>query len=167
MTNQFPGLARGPIDHEASSLINVTAKGKIDMGSAVFLVDETIPSSAIFPRVEQSIISSGSNQVYGIAVGGDTDGIYGDGSASADEDDRFVAAQDGESVVVCTQGRCLAKINSPTGAGIGGDLIAHSDGTLRAAITGSFIIAKSLFTTASNAEDMILVDIQRIGEKTT
>ena len=37
MTNLFPGLARGPIDHEASSVINTIANEAITMGDLVQL----------------------------------------------------------------------------------------------------------------------------------
>ena len=49
-TNRFAGLARGPIDHKSSSVINQIANGAIDMGSVV-AVTNTINSSEILPRV--------------------------------------------------------------------------------------------------------------------
>ena len=50
MTNLFVGLARGPIDHEASSVINSIANESIDMGAAVSLV--AAPTTELLPRVE-------------------------------------------------------------------------------------------------------------------
>ncbi len=106
MTNQFPGLARGPIDHEASSVINAIANEAITMGDLVQLDTSGPPTTEILPRVE--VADGGQGLVaYGIAVGGDADGIYGGGGAAADDAERATLAA-GEAIVVVTQGRCLA-----------------------------------------------------------
>ena len=67
MTNLFPGLARGPIDHEASSVINAIASESIDMGAVV--VQLAPAAIELLPRVENAdaITEIG----YGIVVGGD------------------------------------------------------------------------------------------------
>ena len=169
-TNQFPGLARGPIDHNASSVINVIANGSIQMGSAVKLI--VSPSSAeILPRATE--ITGLGDVTYGIVVGGDTDGIYGDGTANTGTDISNVAAQSaGEGVVVVTQGRCLARVGGfdQAGAGanisIGNALAASSndDGVLVQASSGSgIVIARPLQPVASGDTDIIAVDIQREG----
>lgn len=164
-TNKFPGLARGPLDHEASFVVNVIADETIDMGSVVSLVSPAaFPSNEILPRVRQTQ-SVGTFLVYGIAVGGDRDGIYGDGSASADEDDRFVAAKQGESVIICTNGRCLARVKGPTniGGNMGG---SDTDGVLQTAAVGQHAIVTTLNSISSGDTDMILVDVHVIGRIT-
>ena len=163
MTNQFLGLARGPIDHDASSVINVIANGPITMGSAVALVT-TIPSAEILPRVEETDNPT-VVRTYGIAVGGDTDGIYGDGSAASDDSTRATASA-GQGVVVVTQGRCLARVDGSTGVAIviGSPLAASTTvGVLEVADTNSTnIIARALQASTGSA-DIIAIDVQREG----
>lgn len=155
MTNNFPGLARGPIDHESSSVINVIANEQIDMGSSVSLVAE--PSAEILPRVEQG--DSQGEALYGIAVGGDADGIYGDGSASSDDTTRAALAS-GDAVVVLTQGRGLARVL--TGVALGAKLTQSATaGILETAASADEVIAIAL--QASSGTDIIAVDVQREG----
>jgi len=167
-TNRFLGLARGPIDHNASSVINVIANEAITMGSAVALV-AAIPTDELLPRVDET--DSLADITYGIVVGGDTDGIYGDGTAATDDSTR-AAASAGQGVVVVTQGRCLARVGGfdQAGAGanisIGNALAASStdDGVLvQASSTSGIVIARPLQTVASGDTDIIAVDIQREG----
>ncbi len=164
MTNQFPGLARGPIDHNASSVINVVANGAITMGSSVLLVAP--PTSEILPRVEESTSPAITDDIYGIAVGGDTDGIYGDGAAAVDDSTRATASA-GQGVVVVTQGRCLARVDGATAVAIGDPLGASTvAGVLELADnTTQFIIARALQPIASGT-DIIAVDVQREGLNT-
>ncbi len=156
MTNLFPGLARGPIDHQASSVINAIASESIDMGATV--VQIAAASNELLPRVENSdaITEIG----YGIVVGGDVDGIYGTGAASTDDTTRAANAA-GQAVVVCTQGRCLARITEATT--LGAALSPTATGTLQLANTvAHFIIARALQAGVSG--DIIAVDVQREGQ---
>jgi len=162
LTNQFPGLARGPIDHNASSVINVIANGAITMGSAVALV--AAPTSEILPRVEETDNPT-VVRTYGIAVGGDTDGIYGDGSAASDDSTRATASA-GEGVVVVTQGRCLARVDGATGVAIvvGSPLAASTTvGVLEVADTNATNIIARALQPSTGAADIIAVDVQREG----
>lgn len=174
MTNQFPGLARGPIDHNASSVINVIADDAITMGSLLKLKDLVTPtiSSELLPRVEETT-GGGTESAYGIAVGGDTDGIYGDGSTATDDSTRATASA-GQGVVVVTQGRCLARVTgfNTTGGGANisvGDALAPSEGSVSGTLVqgvgtaGLFVIARALQPVASGETDIIAVDIQREG----
>lgn len=169
MTNQYPGLARGPIDHEASSVINVIANGAITMGSAVVL-NATIPAAELLPRVDESPATAITDDIYGIAVGGDTDGIYGDGSAATDDSTRATAGA-GQGVVVVTQGRCLARVESTVAIAIGDPLGssavgAGNEGVLinAAAAPTSPVIARALQSVAAGAGfHIIAVDVQREG----
>lgn len=162
-TNRFQGLHRGPIDHKSSSVINQIANGAIDMGS-VIAVTTTINSAETLPRVEE-ISSQGSGLTYGIVVGGDVDGIYGDGSASTDDLTR-AATGALQGVVVVTQGRCPARV-SGDGASVVtiGDPLTQSAiaGVLEFATTGDTVIAFALNDVGAGDIDMIAVDVQRAG----
>lgn len=166
--NKFPGLSRGPIDHNASHLINAIADGDIDMGDAVKLVT-SIKSGEILPRVIRTAPDQGSI-VYGIAVAGDRDGIYGDGSTTTDlEDDRFVAARINESVIVCTRGRCLAKVQGglaeiTPGSNLTGGPTA---GVLDRANPLDYEVATSLGQVDIDITDidMIAIDFHKDGER--
>ena len=160
MTNKFPGLARGPIDHNASSVINVIANEAITMGSAVALVT-SVPTDELLPRVDET--DATTDVTYGIAVGGDTDGIYGDGTAASDDSTR-AAASAGQGIVVVTQGRCLARVNGlATNIAVGDPLAASTvAGVLVASVATSQTIARAL-QTSNAADDIIAVDVQREG----
>ncbi len=170
MTNQFPGLARGPIDHNASSVINATANGAITMGSALVLSTSIAPAE-ILPRVQESSAAA-DQDIYGIGVGGDTDGIYGDGTAASDDSTRATASA-GQGVVVVTQGRCLARVEGANQAGdvavAIGDALVSSDnfaGSLfvgTATDTDEVVIARALQAVTSGDLDIIAVDVQREG----
>lgn len=159
MTNLFQGLARGPIDHESSSVINVVSNdAQLDMGAAVKLIAP--PTTELLPRVEES--DAALEALYGIVVGGDNDGIYGDGSDSTDSTTRAVDSGgdvDKQGVVVCTQGRCLAKVAGGSIV-VGSKLEANGTGELRLATTGDVI---AIALQASSGTDIIAVDVQREG----
>ena len=165
LANSFPGLARGPIDHNASSVINSIANGSIQMGSAIVL-SSSIPTAELLARVEESTSGAITDLNYGIVVGGDTDGIYGDGTANTGTDISNVAAESaGQGVVVVTQGRCLARVDASTTINIGDGLGASTTpGVLEKAdgIT-QFIIARALqpVTSTPDTLNIIAVDVQR------
>ena len=172
MTNQFLGLARGPIDHNASAVINSIANGAITMGSAVELI-ATPSGSELLPRVQEVDGSDDTFPTYGIAVGGDTDGVYGDGTAATDDTNRATASA-GQGVVVVTQGRCLARVNGEDSVGSGaiinvGDPLCINDdnapGVLFLATAGNNqeVIARALQPVVLGETDIIAVDIQREG----
>jgi len=154
MTDLFVGLHRGPIDHEASSVINAVSNESIDMGAAVALV--TPPSTELLPRVDT--VDAQGETSYGVAVGGDVDGIYGDGSDSTDDTTRATNAA-GQGVVVVTQGRCKAKIDGTIV--LGDPLTASAAGGLEVAAASDEVIAIAL--QAASAGDMAAVDVQRQG----
>ena len=163
MTNQFLGLARGPIDHNASSVINSIANEAITMGSAVNLF-ATTPTAELLPRVEET--DAAADIPYGIAVGGDTDGNYGDGSAATDDSTRATASA-GQGIVIVTQGRCLARVLGASTLVIGDKLIASSTAgvlTKAGASNTETVIARALQDVADAETDIIAVDVQREGE---
>jgi len=161
-TNQFTGLARGPIDHNASSVINVIANEAITMGSAVALVT-TVPTDELLPRVDET--DATTDVTYGIAVGGDTDGIYGDGTAASDDSTR-AAASAGQGVVVVTQGRCLARVLGVSTLVIGDQLTPTATaGVLTKIAPGTgLVVARALQPVADGDTDIIAVDVQREGQ---
>jgi len=161
-TNRFQGLARGPIDHKSSSVINQVAEGAIDMGGVVLLT--ALNSAETLPRVEQLGGNQGSFLVYGIAVGGDNDGIYGDGAASTDDSTRATTGTL-QGVVIVTQGRCLARVSGSAGAIIIGSSLTPSAaaGVLELAGAGDSVIAIALNGVLGADTDMIAVDVQRTG----
>jgi hypothetical protein len=154
MTDLFVGLHRGPIDHEASSVINAVSNESIDMGAAVALVAP--PSTELLPRVE--VGDAQGEALYGIAVGGDVDGIYGDGADSTDDTTRATNAA-GQGVVVVTQGRCKAKIDGTII--LGAPLTASAAGGLETALASDEVLAIAL--QGASAGDMAAVDVQRQG----
>lgn len=156
MTNFYPGLHRGPIDHQSSSVINSIANEAIDMGAVVVLIDA--PATELLARVENG--DAITEQGYGIAVGGDADGIYGDGSASSDDTTRAATAA-AQAVVIVTQGRCPAKVTGdiPVGTRLG----VSATGTLQLAIATQQVIAIALQDTLGVGDHIIAVDVQREG----
>ncbi len=163
MTNFYLGLARGPIDHNASSVINLIANGAIEMGSSVILV--TTPSTAeLLSRVQEQPSPAITDSIYGIAVGGDTDGIYSTTGAPSLNDSTRATASAGQGVVVVTQGRCLARVDGSGTAIVVGDPLSASTtaGILVVSVTTSHTIARAL-QPSTGATDIIAVDIQREG----
>ena len=161
MTNQFQGLARGPIDHQSSSVINVIANEAIEMGSVVTLVTPIV-SAEILPRVEEG--DAATDVGYGIAVGGDTDGIYSTTGAASGDDSTRATASAGEGVVVVTQGRCLARVTNAAAIAIGDPLSPSATaGVLELADAATdFIIARAL-QIPTGTTDIIAIDVQREG----
>lgn len=167
-SNKFVGLARGPIDHESSSVINVISSSAITMGSVVAL--DGFPTSEILPRVLELSSEQGSQLAYGIAVGGDNDGIYGpDGTATSTPFRATTTSSQG--VVVVTQGRCPARVKgtqngSSATINIGDKLTMSTlSGILEKAVDSSsdFVIATALNSVAADDTDIIAVDVQREG----
>ncbi len=162
MTNFYQGLARGPIDHEASSVINSISNEAIEMGSVVTLVT-SIVTTELLPRVEEG--DAAADVSYGIAVGGDTDGIYSTTGAASGDDSTRATASAGQGVVIVTQGRCLARVDGNADAIVIGDPLSASAtaGVLELANAATdHIIARAL-QPSGLATDIIAVDVQREG----
>ena len=168
--NIFPGLHRGPIDHEASSVINTISKGTISMGSVVAL-DTAFVAGDLLPEVEESV-TQGTINGYGVAVGGDVDGIYGSGIEPADDSTRATNGQ-GQGVVVVTRGRCLARVITATNAAVPtGEKLTVSiiTGVLEVAGTSDWIVATALQTipdpgVGNRALNMIAVEVNKEGQR--
>ncbi len=162
MVNNYVGLHRGPIDHEASSVINSIASEAINMGSAVRL-NTTIPSTELLPRVDEA--DTINEQAYGIAVGGDRDGIYGTGATDGGSGDNLATDALGQGVVVVTQGRCPARVTGTIA--VGDKLVVEGTGAGLLTVPAipaeaDRVIAIALQANATG-EGIIAVDVQRQG----
>jgi len=159
--NKYRILSSGALAH--SAIENMICDEAIDMGDAVSLVLTPILSDEIQPRVIRAI---GFVNVYGIAVGGDADGIYGDGSASTSDVTRATTAA-GQTVRIITRGRCPARVNGVTSlaVSIGDRLVASGiPGVFQktpAAIR--FVAAIALNNVAVGDTDMIVVEMVKEG----
>lgn len=161
-TNRFVGLAEGSITH--SAVDNLIADGAIGMGDCVQLLQTGFVPGELIPRVVSSSIN-GTQLAYGIAVGGDEDGDYGNGSnADAATLDFQATSKKGQAVKVVSRGNCLARV---TGAGgiitIGSKLTASTSGQLRLAAPDNDIIAVALNNVAITDIDMIAVEVVKEG----
>tara|TARA_R100001369_G_scaffold71481_1_gene99383 strand:- start:163 stop:642 length:480 start_codon:yes stop_codon:yes gene_type:complete len=157
MTNLYPGLARGPIDHKSSSVINIIAN-EVDMEMGGCCKLAAAASAELLPRADK--VDTAGQDAYGIIVGGDNDGIFGSGGASLADNTTKASRLVGDGIVVVTQGRCPARIgeNCTLGAKLAGD----GSGDLQLAdASGDDIIATAL--QAGTAGDIIIVDVQREG----
>lgn len=161
MANLYPGLARGPIDHQSSSVINVVANEAIGMGSVVVLIAQ--PAAELLPRVEEG--DAATEIGYGIAVGGDADGIYAvDGAVPTSDATRATSAA-GQGIVVVTQGRCLARVDgNATAITLGAPLSCSATaGVLELANAATDVIIARALQPSTGATDIIAVDVQREG----
>jgi hypothetical protein len=164
-TNRFKGLFRGPIDHQSSSVINSISNGTIDMGSAVALDSTALTvNNETLPRVEQVAGDQGSFLGYGVVVGGDVDGVYGDGSAATDDEERASNAA-GQGVVVVTRGRCPARVTGGAGEILIGSALTLSTtiGLLELASAGDIVIARALNGVLGADTDIIAVEVNKEG----
>ncbi len=159
MTNKFLGLARGAFPRDQVTVINAIAAAAIFNGDAVEL--SAPGTDELRPRVTPT--TGVTDETYGIVVGGDADGVYSDDGTRASPDNSAATAA-GQTVEVCTQGRCLANVDgSGTPIALGDDLGASvGSGILLSPVATNRVIARAL-QTSSAANDIILVDVQREG----
>ena len=196
LTNENSGLAQGSIDHDASSVINsICADNCLVIGNVVKLADLTVSGlegitggnlifqengesgDMIYTEEDPNLLLPGvkatdslGEDAYGIVVGGDFDGVYGEGLQSIVNNFSagVIVAFLRDGVRVCTQGRCLALADGSgsTGQGlisIGDELTSSGSGLVKAPTTiGTPIIAKAL-QAASTVNSIIAVDVQRIA----
>ncbi len=163
MTN-LSTLQAGAWDDKATTRrIDVKATGTIDMGSVVFIENPfTEDADNLLARVTQSTVAT--DKFYGIAVEGDTDGIFGTGAVSTDDTTRATNAAN-QGVTIVTAGRTPARVDgSGTPITTGLELAVGPAGNLVVAIATDRIVAVALQD--SSAVDIIVVDVQREGEVT-
>lgn len=158
MANSYPGLALGTIGFRANSVVNVIANVPILMGSAVQLVAG--PSNELLPRVEP--VDKIGGLMYGIAVGGDNDGIYGDDTTPVLAINR-AALRAGQTVAICTQGRCLARVNGAVTLGEGLMTAAVPVGVLIPLVGGAGNNKVAIVLIPQADDGLTVVDVQREG----
>ena len=159
MANNYLGLSRGAFPRDQVTVINARAAAAIFNGDGVVLAAPG--TDELRPSVTPS--TGTTDEMYGIVVGGDADGIYSaDGTRTSPDNSAATAA--GQTVEVCTQGRCLANVDgSGSPISIGSALIGSAtSGVLVVAATTGRVIARAL-QASSAADDIILVDVQREG----
>jgi len=168
--NKVSGLFQGPVDHNAGSVVNAvydtTSPGNFALiGDSVFI--QSPPNDGLLPEV--NFIFGTGLLFYGVVVGGDQDGIYpetGDDFVF-DVDDPAIVALSGDTVRVCTQGRCIAGLdNDGISYNVGDPLKAADGGQLVLATSGSLVVARALQqldAVGGFSIGFIAVDIQREG----
>lgn len=171
--NKYLGLSQGIPFPKAASVINANFEAQDEtllIGDAVFVTPSDI---GILPNVNFINSSAESLLFYGILIGGVRKGIYPDNNNS----DSFVEiisdlldtliARPGESVRVCTQGVCIARINPDAEIQISDPLTSVDFGDLTLAFPGENVIARALQPVTINQAPgsfvYILVDVQREG----
>lgn len=163
--NRFPGLFRGPIDHKASSVINMISGGSgsdsLTMGSVIALAAQG--TGDILPRAVEITATPQGKVTYGVVVGGDIDGIYGDTGVVATTDVNRASNQPGQGLVVVTRGRCLARVSGVIL--VVGDKLTQSAtaGQLEKASASDHVIATALFAKAATDIDIMAVDVNMEG----
>ncbi len=160
MTNKFLGLARGPIDHQSSSVINMISEGIIEMG-AVIRQSTNIAAAENLARAERT--TAATQVPYGIAVGGDLDGIFSTTGAATNTDATRASNGAGQGVVIVTQGRCPALVDGTANIATGDALTNDANGVLVLAANATDVIIARALQTSSASGDIIAVDVQREG----
>ena len=145
MTDNYPGIANGPID-DAAITINYIADEAIEIGAPVIYV--AAGTGEILPRVEPS--TGGTLTVAGVVVGGDAEGVWSDGTVANDGNAADAA---GETVRVCSLGRCKVRVNGSTG-GVNSNIalgdalsIGAADEIAQRAVTSDFVFGRALQAT--------------------
>jgi hypothetical protein len=156
MTNLYTGLSTGPIDADAN-VINAIADEAIHIGDPVILV--AAGTGELLPRVEPN--GTQGAFCYGVVVDGDGDGRYDAGARGTSE---LVAAAAGDTVVVCTRGRCIVRVNGSTAAILMASKLTLDavDGKAELGVAADEIFARALQAATGN-EDLIACDVQREG----
>ena len=158
MANNYPGLFIGTIGFRSNSVVNVIADAPLLMGSAVELAAPA--SNELLPRVVP--MDKTGALVYGIVVGGDNDGIYGDDTTPILVINR-AAVRAGQTVAICTQGRCIARVNGAVDVGDALMSATAPIGVLIPFVPAAGNNKVAIVLTAQAANGLIAVDVQREG----
>ena len=158
MANSYPGLWLGTIGYRSNSVVNAIADSPITMGSAVQIVAP--PSGELLPRVTPEDKEGGP--VYGIAVQGDADGIYGDDTTPLLEINR-ATIRAGQGIGICTQGRCVARVDGAVSIGDALMGAVVPPGVLIPFVPASGNNKVAIVLTAQAADGLVAIDFQREG----
>jgi hypothetical protein len=159
MTDNYAGLFDGAAD-SAALVVNAIADEAIEIGSPVISV--AAGTGEINPRVEPT--ADGTLAIAGVCVGGDANGIWVDGTTA---NDGSAASAAGESVKVCTTGRCKVRVDGSTGGAnsniaIGDPLSASIDGVAQRAVASDYVFGRALQTSTA-VQDAILCEVTLEG----
>lgn len=160
MTDKYAGIFDGAADPSAM-VINAIADEAIEIGAPVIAV--AAGTGEINPRVEPT--TDGTLYVSGVVVGGDANGIWVDGTVANDGNAADAA---GESVKVCTRGRCKVRVDGSTGGAnsniaIGDPLsCGGSDEVAQRAVASDFVFGRALQTSTAST-DAILCEVTLEG----
>jgi len=174
INNKFQGLWQGPVDRKSSSVINAiydtTDPDNFALiGDAVFIQPPT--NDEILPEVNVVATSPQRLLFYGIIVGGDKEGIYpstGD-TITFDINSAQLVGLPGDTIRVCTQGRCIARVATQVSFGainVGDPLSPRGVGELILSFSGEPVVARAVQDEPINPSggvSFITVDIQREG----
>ena len=157
-------LAAGIFDGGAGAeaiVTNWTASTAIEIGAPV--IQTAIGTGEIFPRVTTA--TDGTLLTWiGVCVGGDANGIWVDGTTT---NDGSAAAAAGETVKVCTKGRCKIRVDGSTGGAnsniaLGDALSGGAANVAQRAQTGDFILGRALQASTAST-DAILMEVTMEG----
>lgn len=159
MTDNYSGLYDGAADAAALE-INAIADEAIEIGSPVIPVAAATGEKD--PRVEPT--ADGTLFIAGVVTGGDANGIWVDGTTT---NDGSAATAAGETVKVCTTGRCKVRVDGSTGGAnsnivIGDPLSASIDGVAQRAVASDFVFARALQASTA-VQDAILCEVTLEG----
>ena len=159
MTDNYAGLFEGAAE-SAASVINAIADEAIEIGAPVIVV--AAATGEVNPRVEPT--ADGTLFISGVVVGGDANGIWVDGTLANDGNAADAA---GESVKVCTNGRCKVRVDGSTGGvnsniAIGDPLSAGIDEVAQRAVASDYVFARALQATIG-VQDAILCEVTLEG----
>jgi len=159
MTDKYAGIFDGAAD-SAASVINAIADEAIVIGAPVIAV--AAATGEVSPRVEPT--TDGTLFIAGVVVGGDSNGIWVDGTIANDGNAADAA---GESVKVCTTGRCKVRVDGSTGGAnsniaIGDPLSCGIDEIAQRAVASDFVFARALQTSTAST-DAILCEVTLEG----
>lgn len=160
MTDNYQGLFDGAAD-SAASVINAIADEAIVIGAPVIVV--AAATGEVNPRVEPT--TDGTLYISGVVVGGDANGIWVDGTIANDGNSADAA---GESVKVCTNGRCKVRVDGSTGGvnsniAIGDPLsCGATDEIAQRAVASDYVFARALQATIG-VQDAILCEVTLEG----
>lgn len=159
MTDLATGLFDGASGTEAI-VINAIANEALKIGSPVVFV--AAAAGEVFPRVAHP--ANAQDEIVGVCVGGDNNGIWKDGTLVNDGD---AAAAAGETVKVCIFGRCKVRVKADGTSIVAGatPLTYLSDGIADAALVTDYVFGVGLQST-SGVEDAILCHVNPTGVQT-
>ena len=160
MADLYPGLFDGAAGAEAL-VVNFIADEAIKIGGPVQIVAGA--TGELAPRVEPE--ATGVLYIAGVAVGGDANGIWVDGSTANDGNAADAA---GDTVKVCIFGRCKVRVDGSTGGAnsniaIGDSLSAGIDETAQRAITDDSVFGRAM-QAATGINDAILCMVNQEGD---